>query len=588
VRVIFHGTKGYIEEFNSQHKLRTCIEVRKGDFSLLIDCGDPENYQHVLEADAVVTSHCFDSETEIFTNTGWKKFPELTSEDRIATLDDDGYLAFEKPVDYIEQDYEGLMYRLHTDYLDMCVTPNHKLYVVVNPRGFVYLTPFQRDPQYPDYSAFRAVPARDAFGKVKRFKSSFKWRGDNLANVSDLETWVELLGWLLSEGHASEYQVTFASENKTYVDRVCLLWSRLGVNPRVYSKINHVGKLIFSVVVSDKLFASGLATLGRIAREKKVPLWLKQLPPDYLRLFLQSCFQGDGTYGGSGTAKQIMTGSKQMADDLQELILKIGDSAKIEPRKGGVCTIGPNAPYKCRDFYVVKWYVQHQTPLDRHRSNRLSKRSFEGWVPYRGKVYCVTLPDYTNHTVLVRREGRVHWSMNSHPDHVDGFRGHAIEVPFYMSKETSERLPNSIEVLRPYVCQPMRRYSVGPFTIRLVPCWHSVRAPMTGVIIDNYLGVFTDIIAPKGGWDKIKDLKVYIGDGSAGPKVPIIRYHKELREPFGHTSFHTQLVHAKAYGWRVYISHVGRRVITKGEDYFKKELKEFEFNFVHDGEEIRV
>jgi len=145
-KVYTYGTRGMIEEWSTLRKYHSCTVVSVGGVKICIDCGSPALFRNVLSSDALVISHCFDEETEIFTDRGWKKFPELSGLDQVATLDDEGFLTFEKPVDYIEQDYVGPMYYLDTDFVNMMVTPNHKLYTVVNPRDF-------------DHSAFTPVLA---------------------------------------------------------------------------------------------------------------------------------------------------------------------------------------------------------------------------------------------------------------------------------------------------------------------------------------------------------------------------------------------------------------------------------------------
>jgi len=567
-RVYTYGTRGMIEEWSTLRKYHSCTVVSVEGVKICIDCGSPALFRHVLNADALVISHCFDEKTEIFTNHGWKKFPELSGLDQVATLDDEGYLTFEKPVDYIEQDYVGPMYYLDTDFLNMMVTPNHKLYVIVNPRESAYLTLTQRDPEHPDYSAFKPVQALECFGRVKRFKSSFKWKGVQRVDPffrENLSEWVRLLGWVLSEGHCGTWNVSVHNCDPKVVDEVVSLWRKLGFEPSLYSKVNHCGKIAYSVVVHNAELARRLKEYGVVACEKRVPEWIKELTPEYIKLFLDSYFRGDGSWGGRGSAKRIATASPRMSNDLQELIFKIGDTARITPRKGGYCSIGPNAPYKCKDYFVVKWVRTHKTPLDRHQSNKLSTRSVEAWVPYEGKIYCVTLPNHTNHTVLVRRGGRVHWSLNSHPDHTLGLVDKKIEVPTSMGEFSTHMDPvpsyfKKIEFKNLKVVK--RRVKVKGLTIEFVPTHHSLRCPMCAIYFpDLRLMVATDIVAPVGGWSQWKrKIRFYVGDCSS-PAAPIIR--RRNGKIFGHASVVSQI---KALGDKHYLfTHHGRQTIELKE-----------------------
>ena len=73
--------------------------------------------------------HCLDMTHEVLTADGWKFFPQLTMEDYIATLKDD-QLVFEQPIKLLYYpDYSGKMYRIKTPEIDLCVTPNHRMWV---------------------------------------------------------------------------------------------------------------------------------------------------------------------------------------------------------------------------------------------------------------------------------------------------------------------------------------------------------------------------------------------------------------------------------------------------------------------------
>jgi len=560
-RVYTYGTRGMIEELSPLRKYHSCTVVNVGGVKICIDCGSPTLFRHALNSAALVISHCFDERTEIFTNQGWKKFPELSGLDHVATLDDAGYLTFEKPVDYIEQDYTGPMYYLDADFLNMMVTPNHKLYVVVNPRDSTY--PSQRDLRHSNYSAFTSVLASECFGRVKRLKCSFKWKGTLSVDPffeENLSEWVRLLGWVLSGGYCDTRFISVFNCDPKVADEVASLWSEVGFKPVVHQRVTPQNTLIYVVTVYNTTLAQRLRNCGVVAREKKAPEWLKGLPPDYIELFLDSYFRGDGTRTG---ANQIITSSPQMADDLQELIFKVGGIAGIVRRKGEHRNIGPSGPYKCRDWdcFMVRWVRTRKVALNRQQSSKLSTRSVETWVPYQGKIYCVTLPSHTRHLVLVRREGNVHFSMNSHPDHVLGLVDKKIEVPTYIGEFSTHMDPvpfyfKKLEFENLKVVK--RRVRVKGLTVEFVPTHHSLRCPMCAIYFpDLKLMVATDIVAPIGGWSQWKrKVRFYIGDCSS-PVAPIIR--RRDGKVFGHASAASQI---KALGDKHYLfTHHGKQTV---------------------------
>lgn len=86
----------------------------------------PTYYQR-LKHMTVDKIHCYSSDTEILTDQGWISFQALKDE-KVATLLDDK-LVYQKPIEVQQYDYEGPMYLMDTDKINIMVTPNHRMYV---------------------------------------------------------------------------------------------------------------------------------------------------------------------------------------------------------------------------------------------------------------------------------------------------------------------------------------------------------------------------------------------------------------------------------------------------------------------------
>ena len=101
---------------------------------------------------------------------------------------------------------------------------------------------------------------------------------------------------------------------------------------------------------------------------------------------------------GRVSSKRHYTCSKRLADDVQEIALKCGYSATITCVKRSI----PNHWSKEPEYRVN--LCETQTA----QINLVEAR--DSWVPYKGYVYCATVP---NETLLVRRNGKVVYSGNS-------------------------------------------------------------------------------------------------------------------------------------------------------------------------------
>ena len=72
---------------------------------------------------------CYDSETKILTQYGFKFFVDLTENDLVAQYHEDGSVDFVKPTEYYNMPYSGKMvsFKDQFDKVDILVTPNHRM-----------------------------------------------------------------------------------------------------------------------------------------------------------------------------------------------------------------------------------------------------------------------------------------------------------------------------------------------------------------------------------------------------------------------------------------------------------------------------
>ena len=379
---------------------------------------------------------CYDKETEVLTKNGWKYFKDLSFEDEIATLNDStGELEYQKPEDIIAYKYNGKMYRLENRGLSICVTPNHNLYVAKG--SYVYGSKNNEKHTYP----YELVPPEKYFGKDKRFKKGCIWRGEEpnstykikgyeyknkLDNDKDIERtyikpnlefpiipFLRFLGFYVAEGYSSMYtshngQISIAYNKYNEEELVCKLISEIGFN----SNSGTEGcKAIYNITLSKWLYEN----CGHLAPNKKVPDFIKNLPPRYIEEFLTYLFIGDGHK--TKTSNILTTTSKQLSDDVQELLLKCGYSFRetvrsVEKRnkikKGKRCINGREIISKY-DTYEINWLKLNEIEIDNSKAKH-TKSFIEKWIPYKGTVYCVTVP---NHIIYVRRNGKGYWCGNS-------------------------------------------------------------------------------------------------------------------------------------------------------------------------------
>ena len=359
------------------------------------------------DGDTFVDLGCYSDDTEILTENGWKYFEHVNYNDAIATLNENGYLEYQKPTNIIKKPYKGKMYNFSSIKFDLLVTPDHQMYVK-DKRKNNYIKrsahkigsgiwELKRDAkwdgrkrQYHIIPKYKNVWSSGRGGKTKREKTLPKIK-------IPMNVWLKFLAYFVSEGCASNYRISiFQKFGSTYYNDVIDIMEKVDVG-RVRIRKRKDQIRINNVSVAKHL----RETCGTKAWNKHVPNYVKQLPPSQLKIFITYLMRGDGHIRERGgyTERVYVSCSKRLVDDVQEILLKMGISGNIQTRSGGKCFGGK---YESKGYYVIS-FVLHNKP-------RIRKKHILT-THYDGMVYCVTVP---NHIIYVRRNGKPIWCGNSH------------------------------------------------------------------------------------------------------------------------------------------------------------------------------
>lgn len=366
---------------------------------------------------------CYDEETEVLTNSGWKRFPEVSDHDEVATLEPEtGRLIYVRPEDYYEFDYNGVMYRVCNRAVDLLVTPDHRMLVCF----------FDRRSRMRGEQNWVLVPAAEVAGKRVEYKRDAKWiaktpafveippvyrstkgEGQKAHGPLYLPTipFAKFLGYFLAEGHlhhtgGSGYGIVLTQSNSKILSDMIETVQAMGFQPNVRQHRTTYQVRFFSLPLFCWLECHAYAN-----GEKCVPKLVKNLGYDALKALWDGLIAGDGSMHHATGHIQFYTTSKTLADDVQEIALKLGLSASIwiDYRVAGVHPIWKTKAMVRHNkpcFVVSVSTPRCNTPLVNHNGYR-----HDGWVFYRGKVYCLKTP---TGVLYVRRNGKPVWCGNSH------------------------------------------------------------------------------------------------------------------------------------------------------------------------------
>ena len=353
--------------------------------------------------------HCASADSEILTKQGWKFFYQLQDDDKVLSLDPDtGIADYYRLTKIMEYDHLGGMYTVVHQNLDFCFTSKHKMLYKVRSHG--KLSPWKKDE-------IENITYRHWY-----VNNTFKWKGESFQNFDipiytskqkvfmpkkvDAATWFYFLGFYLAEGWCNtEYSVCLCQKDDYIIKFIKQLANLLDFSSITYPDIKDRTDV---VSINSMQLNAHLRKFGTSLLNKCVPQYVKNASSDLIRHFLDGYLSGDGYINKKGT-KIYYTSSKQLADDLQELIFKVSGRAFVkiytpeENQKTPGYVNGQLVQTK-HNRYRVAEYVDNQAYLMIRKEDLLE-------VSYNGKVYCVDVEPY--HTIFTRRNGFCMWSGNS-------------------------------------------------------------------------------------------------------------------------------------------------------------------------------
>jgi len=344
--------------------------------------------------------NCYDSETEVLTEKGYKKFYDLNGE-KVATMNPlTRELEYFLPARHFRIPYKGKMIWFKSQSSDIMITPNHTMIYESGKTGEIC-----------EQSAAN-IGVKTA--QTIYIPRNVIWKGEDRLKILvggkeyDTMQFMSFMGWYLSEGSVSlygkgkssfKYQIAIGQNPGEKFDELKALLESMF--QRVW-----IGKNKIYIVDEDKLAEE--LRLGP-SWQKYIPEWIKQLAPKYLRQLLDSFCKGDGSIqmlkSHHQPRKLYFTSSPRLADDIAELIIKVGKSPTFHFPKKEDCG-------RMVKFRNGVYPINHPVIWIFENNSKMFTLSFHNkkQVDYDGEVLCVEMP--VNNIINVRRNGKTAWCGN--------------------------------------------------------------------------------------------------------------------------------------------------------------------------------
>jgi hypothetical protein len=337
---------------------------------------------------------CYDELSEVYTDKGWKFFRDVQDNDKILSINTNTLdLEYANIALTLKKEHSGEMIRFYNRSLDILVTPEHEMLVISKQGG----------------NTFRRIVAKRC-GVTQPIYRSSEWRGSEQETIQigdktfDFRYFCEFMGYWLSDGslgHKWAVVISQQDENRSNIFK-CI--DNLYLSPRYNG-----GK----VEVNDRSLYEYLRQFGK-CYEKYIPVEIKNATQEKISIFLNAFISCDGHIakprsfiGNRGTlcnpreGRTYFTTSKQMADDLGELILKVGRRPSFRVEK----TAGEIQLFK-NGFYEINHNLIIVSQCYSTTATQYKKET----VMYDGFVYDLTLD--RNNTMYIRRNGKCFWGSN--------------------------------------------------------------------------------------------------------------------------------------------------------------------------------
>lgn len=356
----------------------------------------------------------FDEHTEILTKEGFKYFRDLSNDSQIATLTQkEKQIEYQEPDEIYQYNYDNELLHFTGKYYNVMVTPNQSMWgwefdgankssnfipiKAVNLEKLILkrsTPPFQlkRDGIWHGESKdVLSLPKVKAYGRG--WAPSMK----NISNVNT-KTWLKFMGYYIGDGSSTFYKYK-EGDNRYIISIRNTVPEELDEIENIINNLGFTAQKRYkseAVRITSKQLYSYLKKFGG-SEAKYIPKRLKKLSKQYLQILFNCLIKSDGCHSSRDKERGLQsfsyaTISEQLADDIQEISLKLGMVSNLSTR-----TSTTDWSYG-REYYSISIYNNMSKPLIHNPPKS---------IQYNGKIYNIEIP---NNIICTRRNGLTLWS----------------------------------------------------------------------------------------------------------------------------------------------------------------------------------
>lgn len=372
---------------------------------------------------------CVGSQALILTKTGWKNITNIKDDEEVVTLNPKtNEIVLQKITERIEQDYKGKMIQIKGRFIDITVTPNHRFWVINrNTSQGQFITAqeiFKSEDnklsnyyipknglwigeQYETYTIPKVLAKQ-----IKNKETRDKYETDLILPAVPF---FQFLGIYLAEGYCrgtkshkfTGNRVTITQKKQENIEPISNMLDQLGVKYTITIRKNGTHDFnIYDARLYQYLFKLGCSN------EKYIPFDIKKASPELLSELFEWFKMGDGrTIGKKYKQSDVFSTSKQLINDLHEILIKIGGNGRIRTEDRNKDRYIKNDNGTKRLIKGENTQPMHFLHISLTKGVWLDKRMLKiTEINWDDKVYCIKVP---NQIWYVQENGKAFWNGNS-------------------------------------------------------------------------------------------------------------------------------------------------------------------------------
>lgn len=373
--------------------------------------------------------HCVPSNYNILTEDGWKELKDIKTDEKVATLNSEQTIEYQTINEKILNEYSGKMLHFTGRHIDKLVTPNHNFYLKDRYGKYEFVTAqeiYNNRKKYNKHSLPKSgnwvgngldtftLPGLPDTKKIKNYKNDVR----NDLNI-DMKTFASFMGLYLAEGHCNNgvgrsmrYGVFISQKKPQWIEPIKSLLDQFPNEIKWNDYITKDGCHCFGT--NDKRLWTYVHKLGN-CYEKYIPKELKNIDSKYLEELFYWFNVGDGRFGETEQYehRNVFTTSKQLINDLQEVLFKYGKSGNINiviPKKDVYIKGWLIEAKNCQPLYVLNVSTTDGIYLD-ERFLKIEEQD------YSGQVGCVNVKN--SNWYCRDNNNKTYWTGNSSVPEID-------------------------------------------------------------------------------------------------------------------------------------------------------------------------